>query len=93
MLKTIPSSTTINIPHSLLTLHLPSPSPRPCCAPCAGITPPASTTVSAPVRAARASSSGRSRRTPSMFVLRTRTAPWTSAEGTVASSAASRSAW
>ena len=62
-----------------------------CCAPCAGITPRASTTAWGPVRAARASSRELSRRTPSTSVWRTRTAPWTSGGGTGASSAGSRS--
>ena len=68
-----------------------SPSPRRCSVPCVGTMLPASTMASAPARAARDSSRGRCRRTPSTSAWRTRTARWTREEETVASSAASRS--
>ena len=58
-----------------------------CCVPSAETTRPASTTASAPARAARGSSRGRCRRTPSTSAWRTSLALWTSGDGIAASSA------
>ena len=68
-----------------------SPSPLRCCVPCVGTMLRASTMASAPARAARDSSRGQCRRTPSTSAWLTRTARWTSGEETVASSVGSRS--
>ena len=64
-----------------------------CCVPCVGTMRRASTMGCAPARAARGSSRGPCRRTPSTSAWRTRTAQWTRGGETVASSVGSRSAW